>query len=1078
MGVPTLHIRLLGELDLRSGKVPLPPLESARAGSLLAYLLLHRAAPQPRQHLAFLLWPDSTESQARTNLRHVLHNLRHALTDLDRFLDVTAHTLQWRADAPCWLDVAAFEEALARAEAEPPDSELAALRDAVELYVGDLLAGWYDEWLLADRERLRQRYLATLERLIALHETRGEHLQAIQDAERLLRHDPLHEESYRLLMRLYDARGDRARALRVYHACTATLERELGVEPSAATRAVYEALLPVERKPSSEAADTDRLAGTPFIGRAAERAQLTELWRTTERRQAQFVLVTGEPGVGKTRLIEEFRSWCASRGALTSAAHSYAAEGALAYSPVVTWLRSEALRPRLDRLDRVRLSELSRLLPELLTEVPGLVRPEPLLDPDERQRLFDAAARAVLASGAPLLLVADDLHWSDRETLQFLHFLIRVAPDAPLLIAATARREEIDDQNPLTDLLAGLHRLSRLTEIELGRLTRDETAILAQRLTGRPAEELDADQLYRETEGNPLFVVEALRAGWKSGYAGRGWTSPKVQAVITSRLQQLSEPARDLVGIAATIGREFTSEVIMYASEASEETLVRSLDELWRRRIIREQSAEAYDFSHDKVREVAYLALSLARRRHHHLRVARALEQLYALDSGPVSGQIASHYERAGASRQAVRWYERAVEAAQQVYAHSEAIRLLERALDLLRTLPKNPERDARELEILTAFLGFLAAVDAFTSSRIADMQRHALELARALGVEPSPPLLRSLALASLANDDFETARAVGWQLHARAEREADDMLLVEAEYVLGIAAFWSVELDAARRHFEAAVARCRPEHRHAHLLRYAQDTKVICLSRLANTLWFLGYPEAAARARDAALALADELGHRYSRVNALWFSALLALEMRDREQLRENLAALWAGRLADEAKQSQLASEAAAGYLDVLDGRKETGIARIESALADAELSQHAPGGRAVLMRVLLEAYATTREVQAGLAAADRSLAIGGTRLYEAEVRRLRAELLAALGASSQDIEAELGRALEIARRQGAKMFELRTMVSLLRHQIERGDSYGASEARARLAELIEALPEGRDAPEAREATTLLTQT
>ena len=467
MGIPTLRIRLLGELDLRSGGVPLPPLESARAGSLLAYLLLHHAAPQPRQHLAFLLWPDSTESQARTNLRHVLHHLRHALPDPDRFLDVTAHTLQWRAETPCWLDIAAFEAALARAEAESPDGGLAALRDAVELYTGDLLEGWYDEWLLADRERLRQRYLAALERLIALHEARGELVQAIQDAERLLRHDPLHEESYRLLMRLYDTRGDRARALRVYHACTATLERELGVEPSAATRAAYEALLPVERKPSSEAADTGRLAGTPFIGRAAERAQLADLWRATERRQAQFVLVTGEPGVGKTRLIEEFRSWCASRGALTSAAHSYAAEGALAYGPVVTWLRSEALRPRLDRLDRVRLSELSRLLPELLTEVPGLVRPEPLLDPDERQRLFDAAARAVLASGAPLLLVADDLHWSDRETLQFLHFLIRVAPDAPLLIAATARREEIDDRHPLTDLLAGLHRLSRLTEIEL-----------------------------------------------------------------------------------------------------------------------------------------------------------------------------------------------------------------------------------------------------------------------------------------------------------------------------------------------------------------------------------------------------------------------------------------------------------------------------------------------------------------------------------------------------------------------------------------------------------------------------------
>src|SRR5712691_6970206 len=136
MGAPTLRIRLLGELDLRSDGVPLPPLESARAESLLAYLLLHRAAPQPRQHLAFLLWPDSTEAQARTNLRHVLHNLRRALPDLERYLDVTPRTIQWRADASYWLDIAAFEAATSRAEGNDDTDDLAALQEAIELYLG------------------------------------------------------------------------------------------------------------------------------------------------------------------------------------------------------------------------------------------------------------------------------------------------------------------------------------------------------------------------------------------------------------------------------------------------------------------------------------------------------------------------------------------------------------------------------------------------------------------------------------------------------------------------------------------------------------------------------------------------------------------------------------------------------------------------------------------------------------------------------------------------------------------------------------------------------------------------------
>jgi DNA-binding SARP family transcriptional activator len=174
MGSATLRVRLLGELDLRLDGRPLAPLGSARAESLLAFLLLRREAPLSRQRLAFALWPDSTEPQARTNLRHVLHDLRRALPDLDRFLHVTPRTLQWRADGPFWLDVAAFQASLSR-----PGGGLAALREAVELYRGDLLEGGADEWLADERERLRQRYLQALERLAALLAARGEHAEAV-----------------------------------------------------------------------------------------------------------------------------------------------------------------------------------------------------------------------------------------------------------------------------------------------------------------------------------------------------------------------------------------------------------------------------------------------------------------------------------------------------------------------------------------------------------------------------------------------------------------------------------------------------------------------------------------------------------------------------------------------------------------------------------------------------------------------------------------------------------------------------------------------------------------------------------
>jgi predicted ATPase len=254
---------------------------------------------------------------------------------------------------------------------------------------------------------------------------------------------------------------------------------------------------------------------------------------------------------------------------VSAVARSYAAEGALAYAPVVSWLRSERLAACRGR----HLAELTPLLPEH-AEASGIGRPQSLSESEQRQRLFDAVARAILASGGPLLLVADDLQWCDRETLQFVHYLLRSEPEAPLLVAASARGEELDPQHPLNDLVTGLQALERLVEIELGRLSRDETSILAERAAGHPLEESEADRLFAETEGNPLFVVEALRAGWHGDGVRQEWITPKVQAVLESRLAQLSAPARDLVGVAAVIGREFTSDLLAAASETDEATLV------------------------------------------------------------------------------------------------------------------------------------------------------------------------------------------------------------------------------------------------------------------------------------------------------------------------------------------------------------------------------------------------------------------------------------------------------------------------------------------------------------------------
>src|SRR5258707_9968149 len=250
---PTLHIQLLGRFRLTADDAPVTTLDSPRLQALLAYLLLQRTAPHARAHLAFQLWPDTTEAQAHANLRTLLHRFRHALPHADQFLHVDAQTVQWRADAPATLDVANFERALAQAEAAGRAGDQATMRaalmDVAERYRGDLLPGWYDDWVLVERERLRQVFLAALERLVLLLEQQQDYGAAINYAQRLLRHDPLHETTYQHLMRLHALSGDRASAVRVYRTCATVLERELGAEPSPATHAAYQPLRQREPQP-------------------------------------------------------------------------------------------------------------------------------------------------------------------------------------------------------------------------------------------------------------------------------------------------------------------------------------------------------------------------------------------------------------------------------------------------------------------------------------------------------------------------------------------------------------------------------------------------------------------------------------------------------------------------------------------------------------------------------------------------------------------------------------------------------------------------------------------------------------
>ena len=1009
----TLRVRLLGPVDLQLDNQPLPPLDSARAESLLAYLLLHRDAPQPRQRLAFLLWPGSSEGQAQTNLRKVLHTLRRALPDADRLIEIGPRTLRWRPDAPLWLDVERFERAVA--DGRPAE--------AVGLYAGDLLEGRYDDWLAAERERLAGLHADALQRLARQHEQDHRWPEAIRCAERLVARDPLREEYHRLLIGLCQASGDRARAVRAYHVCATTLEDELGIEPAPETRVLYESLVAGAQADRASPHRVSRVPGTaPLVGRDDEQARLAAAWRAAASGHPRLVLVTGEAGIGKTRLVEELR---AHTGAVTAEARGYPGDGSLAYGIATAWLRSGPVAARVTRLVRPDLTDLARLLPELAGQV---TPPEPLAEAELRHRLRGAIGRALLTAGAPLLLIVDDAQWADAQSLALIHDLIRSAPSARLLVAATARREELDEHHPLSTLTSALQASGHLTEIGLARLSHADTARLAGHVTGAPLGEAGLGRLYADSEGNPLFVVEALRPDAPA-------TASKVQAVITGRLARLSPDAAAVTGVAAAVGRAFTADVLAAAAGLDEQAFVAALDELWRRGILRAHGPNAYDFSHGRIRDAVYAALGPPRRRHLHLEIARALES----GQHPAAAAIAPHYEQAGATAQAIRWYERAAEAGQWLHAHADAVRALERALALSGQLPAGPDTAALQLRLLTALPAPLLALEGYASERMALMHTRALHLAGQLGREPEPPLVWSLAMAALVRGEWDQARGFAAQLRIRAEADDDQVLWVESDYLRGIAAYWPGRLTEARGHFEAAMERFRPERRRAHVLRYGQDPELLVRLRLAHTLWLLGHPDEADRQRDLALRAAAESSHGYSRAVVWVWAAIVAADRGEVAEFRRHVRKLTAAPADEGPAQVRLAAELFAGHLSVLDGRTDQGLEHMRTVHAQLIAGQApAPGLPGVATRLLLEGYALAGQPEAGLALADQALrdqgrGMGrGAELWEAEIRRLRARFLARLGAPADEIEAELERALTVAQGQEARAFEQRIAETL----------------------------------------------
>jgi DNA-binding SARP family transcriptional activator len=572
-----IRIRLLGGFEVWCDGRPVEGFESQKVRALLGYLACHRGRVLARDHLAGLLWPERNPETARHALRQAIYNLKSSLPQDARAPIVgTYNGVQLDLKSDVWIDVVAFEEAV-RLGKTRDGIDLHHLTAAVQLYRGELLSGFFlrdcesfEEWLVAEQERLREMAVDALRSLVERYRLRGEHRFGLHYARRLVVLEPLSEEARRDVMRLALLAGRRSFALAEYEKLRIMLRDELGVEPLEETRSLYESILREKSPPSEPTVETEVLGPlVPLVGRESALIELREGWKRLLEGRSGMTLVEGKDGLGKTRLIKSFLgSVAAERRVRILKGRSYDLAPPMAYGPIreiLSCVVAEEVQlsiAPLATLPSSELTELARLAPEILELRADLPRPDPMTAAAGREPLFAAIAHCLseLCASAPgrvdpLILLLDDLHLADRSSFDLIEYLLLHLDRFPFWIVATAR--------PGLTLpeVEGINRFS------LEPLLAQDVSEIATALVGDG------------TGGLPLTLTERINSLWDQGALAPqdgawGLTTDcalppgdDLDTLFSARLERLPSSARRLAYLAAVVGPTFDTALLAKAGD-------------------------------------------------------------------------------------------------------------------------------------------------------------------------------------------------------------------------------------------------------------------------------------------------------------------------------------------------------------------------------------------------------------------------------------------------------------------------------------------------------------------------------
>ncbi|MGH7740546.1 MAG: ATP-binding protein, partial [Candidatus Eiseniibacteriota bacterium] len=451
----------------------------------------------------------------------------------------------------------------------------------------------------------------------------------------------------------------------------------------------------------------DQLARGRLVGRRAELEALRGLWQRSRQGHGHLALVSGEPGVGKTRLANETIVYAQLNGATVMHGSSYEYEATTPYLPFLEAVRGWVRAQNVETLRSVlgdSADELARFAPEIESKL-GPFPPALSLPPqEERLRLFDHVARFIrrLALGGGLLLFFDDLHWADHGSLALMHYLLRNLKDVPWLALATYREVELGRDHPLANALVEWNRERLATRVTLGRFGPTETSALLATMFGQATVSEDfAVAIHRETEGNPFFIEEVVKSLIEQGQIyrdGDEWQRhavsdlaipQSIKSAVGRRLERLTPECAEVLHVAAALGKTFAFAELSGAMERDENKTLDALDEACATQLLRAEPLERFAFTHDKIREVLYEEQNPIRRRRLHARIGNALEKLYAADLDGHASDLAHHFSEGGELEKGLDYSLRAAQRATRVFATEEAIVHLSRARECAEALAR-----------------------------------------------------------------------------------------------------------------------------------------------------------------------------------------------------------------------------------------------------------------------------------------------------------------------------------------------------------------------------------------------------